>query len=60
MAIAPIRPLAWEPPYAACAALMGQKTRKEKKKKTMSCFCHKILVIKEDVGKIEGKNLKTA
>ena len=27
-----IRPLAWEPPYAAGAALKGQKTKKKKKK----------------------------
>ena len=30
-AAAPIRPLAWEPPYAAGAALKRQKKRKEKK-----------------------------
>ena len=29
-AAAPIRPLAWEPPYAECAALKGQKTKKKK------------------------------
>ena len=29
-AAAPIRPLAWEPPYAAGAALKRQKTKKEK------------------------------
>ena len=27
------RPLAWEPPYATSAALKGQKTKKEKRKK---------------------------
>ena len=32
-ATAPIRPLAWEPPYAAGAALKQQKTKKKKKKK---------------------------
>ena len=32
-ATAPIRPLAWEPPYAAGAALKRQKTNKEEKKK---------------------------
>ena len=34
-ATAPIRPLAWEPPYAVSAALKGQKTEKKggKKKK---------------------------
>ena len=30
-AVAPIRPLAWEPPYAMGAALRRQKTKKEKK-----------------------------
>ena len=30
MATAPIRPLAWEPPYAAGAALKRQKTKKKK------------------------------
>ena len=28
-ATAPIRPLAWEPPYAVGAALKGQKTKKK-------------------------------
>ena len=32
-ATAPIRPLAWEFPYATSAALKGQKTKKNKKKK---------------------------
>ena len=31
-ATAPIRPLAWEPPYAMGMALKGQKTKKEKKR----------------------------
>ena len=31
-ATAPIRPLAWEPPYAEGAALKGQKTKEKKKK----------------------------
>jgi len=29
---APIRPLAWEPPYAASVALKRQKDQKKKKK----------------------------
>ena len=33
VAIAPIRPLAWEPPYAAGAALEKDKKTKKKKKK---------------------------
>ena len=28
-AVAPMRPLAWEPPFAAGAALKGQKTKKK-------------------------------
>ena len=32
-AIAPIEPLAWEPPYAAGVALKGQKKKKKKKRK---------------------------
>ena len=32
-AVTLIRPLAWEPPHAAGAALKGQKTKKEKEKK---------------------------
>ena len=35
MATAPIRPLAWEPPYAAEAALEKAK-RQKKKKKTLN------------------------
>ena len=31
-ATAPIRPLAWEPSYAAGVALKGQKTKKKRKK----------------------------
>ena len=33
VATAVIRPLAWEPPYAAGAALKGQKTKTKTKKK---------------------------
>ena len=33
VATAPIRPLAWEPPYAAGVALKGQKDKKKKEKK---------------------------
>ena len=32
-AVAPIRPLAWEPPYAACAALESQKDKNNKIRK---------------------------
>ena len=33
-AVAPIRPLAWEPPYAVYVALKEQKDKKKKKSKT--------------------------
>ena len=32
-ATAPVRPLAWEPPYATRMVLKGQKTKKKKKRK---------------------------
>ena len=32
VATAPIRPLAWDPPYATGAALKGQETKRKKKK----------------------------
>jgi len=32
---APIRPLAWEPPYAASAALKRQKPKRKKEKKLL-------------------------
>ena len=32
-AVAPIQPLAWEPPYAIGVALKTQKTKKKKKKR---------------------------
>ena len=35
-AVAPIRPLAWEPPHATGAALKRQK--KPKKQKNQNCF----------------------
>ena len=38
VAIAPIRPLAWEPPYAVRAAL--EKTKDKKKKKKKRKFIH--------------------
>ena len=33
VATAPIRPLAWDPPYAASVALKRQKKKKKKKKR---------------------------
>ena len=44
-AIAPIRPLAWEPPYAVGAALekaKRQKNKKKNKKNMLSLFMRKI------------------
>ena len=43
-AIAPVRPLAWEPPYAAAAALKkkGKNTKKKKKKKKKKIHLHVI------------------
>ena len=38
-AVAPIRPLAWEPPYAAGAALKGQKTKTKTKTKNYTEMC---------------------
>ena len=37
-ATAPIRQLAWEPPYAAGAALKGLKTKKKKKRQAPSFY----------------------
>ena len=37
-AVAPIRPLAWELPYAMGAALKSKKTKKKKKKKKEKKF----------------------
>ena len=31
-AVAPVRPLAWEPPYSSGTALKGQKDKKKEKK----------------------------
>ena len=39
-AIAPIQPLAWEPPYAMDVALKSQK-KKKKKKKSKSSAAHR-------------------
>ena len=39
-AVALIRPLAWEPPYAAGAALKRQKTKKQQKKRETPKLCH--------------------
>ena len=38
-ATGPIRPLAWEPPYAVGVALIGQKDQKKKEDKKENCGC---------------------
>ena len=38
-AIAPIRPLGWEPPYAVGTALKRQKDQKKKKKECLLQHC---------------------
>ena len=51
-ATAPIRPLAWESPYAADAALKGQKTEKKKNQELeFLCFrkCKKIFFTQDKV-----------
>ena len=56
-AVAPIRSLAWEPPYAVGAALKRQKTKNKTKQKTENakeprglkeglCRCHIYLLLK--------------
>ena len=39
-AVAPIRPLAWEPPYATTAALKRQKKKKKEKKENAEESTH--------------------
>ena len=40
-ATAPIRPLAWEPPYAEDVALKGQKTKKTKNVYITEPLCYR-------------------
>ena len=37
-AVAPIGPLAWEPPYAMGVGLKGQKTKKKKEENEVKCL----------------------
>ena len=46
--VAPIRPLAWEPPYAMSAALKRKK-KKEKEKKENSYWKKKISIFLEKI-----------
>ena len=56
-ATASIRPLAWELPYAAGAALKGLKTKKKKKKKyKLINFENKLLVTKGDREGVVGRD----
>ena len=48
-AVAPIRPLAWEPPYAAGVALKRQKTKKKKQNKQRSVLPSYSLEEKSDI-----------
>jgi len=54
VAIAPIRPLAWEPPYATGVA--QEKAKRQKKKKSWSFYCGSAVMIltsiHEDLGLI--------
>ena len=43
-AVAPIRPLAWEPPYAAGAALKREKTKKKKNLTAVAQFATEVQV----------------
>ena len=52
-AVGPVRPLAWEPPYAAGAALKGQKTKKKKKNIYGSAETY-LTSIHKDAGSIPG------
>ena len=47
-AIAPIRPLAWEPPYALGVALKRQKTKKRKKEILIPMYHHKFSYVGPD------------
>jgi len=48
VATAPIRLLAWEPPYAAGAVLEKAKRPKKKKKKKKFEKCHRTLLAKSE------------
>ena len=45
VATAPIRPLAWEPPYATGAALKKQDKRQKKKKKERKIYVYLCIFI---------------
>ena len=54
-ATAPTGPLAWEPPYAAGAALKRQKKKKKEKQKKEMFFCFILSVV--DYAAIKQSNL---
>ena len=53
-AVAPIRPLAWESPYASGAAL---KSKKKKKKRSLRAIKHKERMTQKWEGKQERQQL---
>ena len=44
MATAPIRPLAWEPPYAAGVALKRRKQKRQKQTKKSKCELDEVVM----------------
>jgi len=53
VATALIRPLAWEPPYAAEVALKRQKTKNKNKKKTIYMFQNEKQLSNTEIPKLE-------
>ena len=50
MATAPIRPLAWQPPYAVSAALEKKKKERKKERKKRPFSLASVLMMSEAVG----------
>ena len=48
-AIAPIRPLAWEPPYATGVAVEKAKTKKKNKRKENICIVYPLKTQKDNL-----------
>ena len=53
-AIAPIRPLGWEPPYAVGVALKRQKTKKQKQKNII-CILNSTCIYEYHISRIKGR-----